>query len=276
MASTDDTITNGKPAERKPEEYVGVHGKPTLRERVGCLPMLAAVLVTAVVLVGVASALRPAGRALGILNPDPTVSATDDGSDPNADDPSGDPSGSPSGGASKPPGRKPGASPTPGALPTTPIGAPPGTGRPTPTGSPSPSPSMAPFTQEAENATLAGGARKRTVGPASGGAVAGNVGTGTTGGAAVNGTVTFSGITAGTAGTFTMTIFYIDGSAAGQGRTTDVSVNGVTAALKLPVTTDWTTVASVKVQVNLKAGANTIVFSNPNAFAADIDKINVQ
>jgi Carbohydrate binding module (family 35) len=259
-----------------PPEYVGLHGKPTLRERVGCLPMLAAILVTAVLIVGIVSALKPVkGGALNIFNPDPAVSATDDGNDPYAQNDDGnDPSGTPSTGpSSKQPGKKPTKRPpTPGSLPTTPIGAPPGTG--TPSASPSPSPSKSaspspapnlPFTQEGERATLAGGAKPRTVAAASAGSVAGFVGKG--------GTVTFAGIVPPKAGTYTMTISYVSGAT----RTTDVSVNGGAAtSMVLPTTADWATVATVTLRVNLQAGPNSIRFYNPTDWASDVDKITVR
>lgn len=248
-------------------KYVGRHGKPTLRERVGCLPLLAAVLVTAVLLVGVVSALKPSrGGAVGLFPPDPSVTATDDnGDDPYAQTDGPDPSGSASAGASKSPSRKP----SPKPLPTTPVGLPPtATGSPTgsrsPSRSASPSPSMAPVTVEGESASLAGGAKPRTVSSASNGQVAGFLGNG--------GTVTFNLLSVPAAGTYPLRIFYISGTQ----RNTVIQVdNGAPVTLTLPVTKDWTTVGSVTIQVFLVAGANTIQFGNPADWASDIDKVTV-
>jgi hypothetical protein len=251
-------------------KYIGRHGRPTLRERVGCLPLLAAVLVTAVLLVGVVSALKPSrGGALGLFPPDPSVTATDD-DDPYAQTDDPEATGSPSPGASKRPTKKP----SPKPLPTTPVGLPPTGGAsapgsptgssPSPSKSASPSPSMAPVTVEGESAAMAGGAKARSVSAASAGKVAGFLGNG--------GTVTFNLVAVPAAGTYPLRIFYISGTQ----RNTVVQVNnGTPVTMTFPVTKDWFTVGSVTIQVFLKAGANTIQFGNPSDWASDIDKVTV-
>ena len=271
MPRDDDTITHVRPSSGPDVvdgKYIGRHGKPTLRERVGCLPLLAAVLVTAVLMVGVVSALKPSrGGALGLFPPDPSVTATDDG-DPYAQTDDPEASGSPSPGAST---RSPTKRPSPKPLPTTPVGLPPGTGGPgsptasaSPSKSASPSPSMSPVTVEGESAALAGGAKPRTVSAASNGKVAGFLGNG--------GTVTFNLVDVPAAGTYPLRIFYISGTQ----RNTVIQVdNGTPVTMSLPVTKDWNTVGSVTIQVFLRAGANTIQFGNPTDWASDIDKVTV-
>jgi hypothetical protein len=119
---------------------------------------------------------------------------------------------------------------------------------------------------EAESAanTLAGGAVVTACSTCSGGAKVGYVGSG--------GTVTFTNVTAPVAGTYQVTIAYLDGS----GRQADVSVNGGPAQLlQFTSTGSFSTVGTMTVPLPLSAGTNTIEFSNPSAYAPDFDRIIV-
>jgi hypothetical protein len=66
----------------------------------------------------------------------------------------------------------------------------------------------------------------------------------------------------------------VDGDA---GRTADLTVNGTTSAVSFTGTdnSNWDTVQTKAVTVSLKAGTNTIEFSNPSAYAPDLDHIVV-
>jgi chitodextrinase len=88
------------------------------------------------------------------------------------------------------------------------------------------------------------------------------------------GTLTFPDVTKSAAGSYTLTIYYIDGDA---GRTADLTVNGTTSAVSFTGTdnSNWDTVQTKTVTVSLKAGTNTIEFSNPSAYAPDLDHIVV-
>jgi hypothetical protein len=89
-------------------------------------------------------------------------------------------------------------------------------------------------------------------------------------------TLQFNGVNVASAGSHTLTVFYIDGDA---GRTGDMSVNGGTATtLTFHGTNDgnWNVVQSMSVTVTLKAGNNTILFSNPSGNAPDFDRITVK
>jgi hypothetical protein len=79
-------------------------------------------------------------------------------------------------------------------------------------------------------------------------------------------------VTAPSAGTYNVTIAYCDGSATGRQAT--VSVNGGTAqTLSFAPTGSFAAVGTMTVQLSLQAGANTIEFANPSAYAPDFDRI---
>jgi alpha-galactosidase len=76
------------------------------------------------------------------------------------------------------------------------------------------------------------------------------------------------------AGTYQVTIAYLDGSA--TGRQADVSVNGGTAQpVQFTPTGSFSTVGTMTIPLALSAGTNTIEFSNPSAYAPDFDRIIV-
>jgi alpha-galactosidase len=124
-----------------------------------------------------------------------------------------------------------------------------------------------PVTVEAEAAgnTLAGAAAIATCSTCSGGAKVRFIGNG-----AAN-YETIGNVTAGSAGNHQLTITYeVDGT-----RTLDVSVNGG-APVAVPVTgTSWSAPARTTVTVALAAGTNSLTFSNPSAYAPDLDQISV-
>ena len=122
------------------------------------------------------------------------------------------------------------------------------------------------YEAEAAGNTLAGGAVVQTCSTCSGGAKVGFVGEG--------GTLTFNSVTVPSAGTYNVTIAYCDGSAAGRQAT--VSVNGGAAqTLSFTPTGSFTAVGTMTVPLSLQAGANTIEFANPSAYAPDFDRIVV-
>jgi archaellin len=88
------------------------------------------------------------------------------------------------------------------------------------------------------------------------------------------GTLTFPDVTETNAGSYTMTIYYVDGDA---GRSAVITVNGSPTTVSFTGTNNgnWDTVQSLTVPVTLNAGTNTIEFSNPSAYAPDIDHIVV-
>jgi hypothetical protein len=125
-----------------------------------------------------------------------------------------------------------------------------------------------PVTYEAESPanTLVGSASVYGCGPCSGGYKVGNIGG--------SGAMTFNGITVPSDGTYLMNLSYVD---ADSSRTGIVTVNGVSFNLPVAGTNnnDWSATQSVTVPVQLKAGANTIGFGNPNGYVYDVDKITL-
>jgi hypothetical protein len=122
------------------------------------------------------------------------------------------------------------------------------------------------YEAEAAANTIAGGAGITACSTCSGGEKVGFVGAG--------GTVTFNGVSVPSAGTYQVTIAYLDGSA--TGRQADVSVNGGAAQLvQFTPTGSFSTVGTMTIPLTLTAGANTIEFSNPSAYAPDFDRIIV-
>lgn len=120
---------------------------------------------------------------------------------------------------------------------------------------------------EAENGTLSNGANIQSVNACSGGKCVGYLGgTGTT-----NGTVVINNVNVATAGTHSMTIYYVSSDT----RTIYVTPNsGTFSGVPCTGTGDWNSVASVTTNINLKAGNNIIKLDNGSATnAPDIDRI---
>jgi hypothetical protein len=122
------------------------------------------------------------------------------------------------------------------------------------------------YEAEAAANTIAGGAGVTSCSTCSGGEKVGFVGEG--------GTLTFNGVSAPSAGTYQVTIAYLDGSA--TGRQADVSVNGGPAQLvQFTPTGSFSTVGTMTIPLALTAGNNTIEFSDPSAYAPDFDRMVV-
>jgi hypothetical protein len=122
------------------------------------------------------------------------------------------------------------------------------------------------YEAEAAANTIAGGAGATSCSTCSGGSKVGFVGEG--------GTLTFNNVSVPSAGTYQVTIAYLDGSA--TGRPADVSVNGGTAQpIQFTPTGSFSTVGTMTIPLTLAAGANTIEFSDPSAYTPDFDRIIV-
>jgi Alpha galactosidase A/Alpha galactosidase C-terminal beta sandwich domain/Alpha-galactosidase, CBM13 domain len=122
------------------------------------------------------------------------------------------------------------------------------------------------FEAESSANTLAGGARVASCSACSGGAKVGYVGNG--------GTLTFNNINVSSTGRYQVTIAYCDGST--TGRQAVVSVNGgAVQTIQFAPTGSFGTPGTMTVTLTLTAGANTIGFANPAAYAPDFDKVTV-
>ncbi|MFJ9896802.1 glycoside hydrolase family 75 protein [Streptomyces sp. NPDC091280] len=131
-------------------------------------------------------------------------------------------------------------------------------------GGSTPPPSGGNVSYEAEGATLAGGTTVTSCAHCSGGKKLSYLGNG--------GTATFSNVSEPAAGSYTMSVSFMS---VGQARSAVVTVNGVKQTVSFPETPDYNTVVTKDVTVQLKAGANTIEFSNPGAGAPNLDRIIV-
>ena len=142
------------------------------------------------------------------------------------------------------------------------------------------SPSSTGTTYEAESSsnTLAGTAAVETDTWASGGKYVGWIGD-----ASAN-TLTFNNVSAASAGTYMLVIAYANDDTSGSGnynsniesRWSQISVNGGTATTEVFANTySWDSFRTVAMPVTLKAGANTIEFSNSTGYVPNIDYIQV-
>jgi alpha-glucosidase len=121
------------------------------------------------------------------------------------------------------------------------------------------------YEAEAASNTLAGGAAAAACKGCSIGWKVGNVGSG--------GSVTFTDVTATTAGTHRMTFTYTSADP----RSVRITVNGtVLSTVALPDSGGWEFVNKWSVDVPLNAGSNTIRFDNPSAYAPDIDALTIE
>lgn len=123
------------------------------------------------------------------------------------------------------------------------------------------------YEAEASGNTLAGGAAVSSCSACSGNARVGFVGNG--------GTLQFNNVNVATAGTYVLTVSYVDGDA---GRTAQASINGgTTTTLNFSGTNDgyWNNVQHLSVPIILNAGNNTVLFSNPSGWAPDLDRITI-
>ncbi|HEV3170736.1 MAG TPA: CBM35 domain-containing protein [Actinocrinis sp.] len=119
---------------------------------------------------------------------------------------------------------------------------------------------------EAPGNTVAGGAQVYSCSGCSGGAKVGFLG--------YNGYLVFNNVTVPVAGTYLVTVGYVDGDSS---RVAVVTVNGTPFELPLSGTNDnnWNAPQTVTIPIQLSAGANSIQFGNPNGWVSDIDRITL-
>jgi hypothetical protein len=112
--------------------------------------------------------------------------------------------------------------------------------------------------------TLGGGAAVASCSGCPGGQKVGYIGGG--------GYLTYPDIDVPVAGTYLMTLTYVDGD---TGRVSIVTVDGNSFTLPTDGTgdNDWSDTQTVTVPVTLNAGENAIEFSNPDNYAADVSQI---
>ena len=123
---------------------------------------------------------------------------------------------------------------------------------------------------EAENSatsTLNGGATVVSCSGCSDGLAAGYIG--------FNGTLEVSSVTASKDSTYSVVVSYANGD--GGSRQAVITVNGVEQlTVNFPSTGSGNTVKELLFELQLREGVNSIRFSNPNAWAPDLDYIKVQ
>ncbi|HEY3870890.1 MAG TPA: CBM35 domain-containing protein [Actinocrinis sp.] len=116
--------------------------------------------------------------------------------------------------------------------------------------------------------TLAGGAATASCNSCLGGEKVGFVGNG--------GTLTFNNVSVSSAGNYAVQLDYLDGTSGTVGRSATVSVNGsAVSTLTFTPTGSFSNPGSMTVSLPLKAGANTVEFSNSSAYAPDFEAISV-
>ena len=116
--------------------------------------------------------------------------------------------------------------------------------------------------------TLAGGANTASCNSCLGGKKVGFVGDG--------GTLTVNNVDVSAAGNYQVQIDYLDGTSGTTGRSAAITVNGASAGtLAAPPTGSFQNPGSTTVSLPLKAGANTIEFSNTSAYAPDFEAVTV-
>lgn len=121
---------------------------------------------------------------------------------------------------------------------------------------------------EAESGTLSNGAIVQSKSFCSGGYDVGYLG------GSSNGTVVISNVYVSTAGTHSLTIYYVSS----ENRTVYVTPNnGSWFGVSCPGTGNWNTVSAITTNISLNAGNNTIKLDNGSgtAYAPDIDRIVV-
>ena len=116
--------------------------------------------------------------------------------------------------------------------------------------------------------TLAGGAAIAACNSCLGGKKVGYVGNG--------GTLTFNNVNVSTAGNYEVQIDYLDGTSGTTGRSTTLTVNGTSeGTVTYTPTGSFANPGATTVSLPLKAGSNTIEFSNTSAYAPDLNAITV-
>jgi Alpha galactosidase A/Alpha galactosidase C-terminal beta sandwich domain/Carbohydrate binding module (family 35) len=116
--------------------------------------------------------------------------------------------------------------------------------------------------------TLAGGAVTASCNSCLGGQKVGYVGDG--------GTLTFNNVNVGTAGNYEVQVDYLDGTSSTTGRSSTITVDGTSeGSVTYTPTGSFANPGSTTVSLPLKAGSNTIEFSNSSAYAPDFAAITV-
>jgi hypothetical protein len=118
---------------------------------------------------------------------------------------------------------------------------------------------------------LSNGAQVLSCSNCSGGARVGALGRRSNG---ADGTLLFNNVNKNSAGQYTLTLYYSNGSTGN--RDLDISINGgPVIVFTRDATGSFTTFETGQISVNLNAGENTIKFDNPQSATLDIDKIVV-
>jgi hypothetical protein len=135
------------------------------------------------------------------------------------------------------------------------------------------------YEAEISGNTLGGTAVKQADSAASGGYNIGYIGNGSTN------TLQFNNVSVASAGVYKMVVRYANAEMVGVhtyntnvvDRTANITVNGTIqkSGLHFRNTYLWNNYCTTVIEVTLKAGNNTIMFSNPNAYAPNIDKISI-
>jgi hypothetical protein len=91
-----------------------------------------------------------------------------------------------------------------------------------------------------------------------------------------NGTLTFNGVSASTAGVYPVLITYCDGSSGDIGRSATITVNGVVVqTIVFTPTGSFSTPGTVTAYLPLNADANAVELSDASAYAPDFNAITV-
>jgi hypothetical protein len=258
----DPTVVMNAVVPDEPDGYRGRRRRFFVTRRAGgaALPILlvAASVVVVLIVVGVSQLLPhqaagqiPLGSGGGTVSDDNGQAQPDSSGGASAD-------ASASVHPSKSASAKPSASPSASPSPTKPGATQPGVAPP----------AFGPVTIEAEAAVLSGSAYPSSCSSCSNGKRVRSIGNGS------GNAVTVNGVNAPVAGAYQLTITYELGE---PSRMLYVSVNGgAPAAFEMKsTTTSWNTPLSATVSINLAGGSNSIRFTNPSAYAPDLDKISI-
>jgi hypothetical protein len=247
----------------EPDGYRGRRRRLFLTRRAGgaALPILlvAASVVVVLIVVGVSQLLPHQAAGQIPVGSGGTVSGDNGQVQADASD-----GGSAGASASVPPSRSPSVKPSAiasgGVSPSAAPGAPTRPG--------AAPPPFGPVAIEAEAGVLSGAAYAGDCSSCSGGKRVRNIGNGS------GNAVTFNGVNAPVPGTYQLTITYVLGEPT---RDFYISVNGGGAArvTARSSTTDWAVQQTLTTSITLAGGANSIKFTNPGAYAPDLDKISI-
>jgi hypothetical protein len=134
---------------------------------------------------------------------------------------------------------------------------------------------MTPITVEAEASanTLSGTARTVTYSGASGGRIVMQIGD--WGGRENDGTLRLNNVTVPAAGSYRLTIWYVNVDTFGEQNTHTVLVTVGGRTTSVTATSGQRCCVSTAVTVTFASGANTVTFTNPTSRAPAIDKVVV-